>query len=156
MKLLVLGIGNPIRGDDYIGIEIARRIKSKLSKILCEHDIAVKEARTTTLDLLSTIPNYDKVVIIDAVKTETGKAGDIYKFNAKDLNEPAHYSVHNSNLSSTLKLGEKLGLKIPEIVVYGIEVKDTTFREGLSKELKKAIPKTISKIMKELWKRGVM
>ncbi|MDI6855385.1 MAG: hydrogenase maturation protease [Candidatus Thermoplasmatota archaeon] len=151
MKLLLLGIGNPIRGDDCVGIEIARRIKSKISET-AGFEIEFKEVCTTTLDLLSRISNYDKVVIIDAVKTGKRKVGSIYRLSPKELNEPQRYSIHNFNLSSTLKLGEKLGLKIPEIVIYGIEVKETGLKEGLSKAVEKAFPKAVSKIMTELLK----
>lgn len=50
-----------------------------------------------------------------------------------------------------LKTGEKLGIKMPEIVIYGVEVDNIDrFKEDLSKDVEAAVPKLVEKIMGEL------
>ena len=73
MNTLVLGIGNPILTDDGVGIKIAQKLKEEKARL---EVIMTSEAGIALLDLVA---GYDKLVIIDSIKTEKGKPGDLYK-----------------------------------------------------------------------------
>ncbi|MBU4255930.1 MAG: hydrogenase maturation protease [Candidatus Thermoplasmatota archaeon] len=145
MKTLILGIGNPVLGDDAVGIVVANKLNGKNLKNV---DV---ETANTTVDIISLISGYDRVFVVDAVKTKNGKAGEIHKLGSENLRQTMGHSVHDIDLSTMLKTGEKLGIKMPEIIIYGVEVDNIDrFNEGLSKDVEAAVPTLVEKIMEEL------
>jgi len=112
MKTLILGMGNPIMGDDGVGIWAARALKGKLN----EEEATVMETGMAGL----------RAILIDAIKTGEGEVGKIYRLKPETLNETRHAaSTHGIDFSTSLELGSRLGLSLPrDIVLFGIEVAD--------------------------------
>ena len=81
MKTLVLGIGNPILGDDGVGFHIAQ----ELAKEIKDENIDVKDTSAGGLNLLELIAGYDKLILIDAIMTENGEAGEIYQLKPEEI-----------------------------------------------------------------------
>lgn len=149
MKTLVLGLGNPFLSDDSVGLHIARAVGSRLS----QPDITVMEASLAGLDLLELLTVYDRVIIIDAIQTGDGEAGQVYRLKPETLAATRHASSpHDVNLATALELGRRLGLTMPEdIIIFGIEVADvTTFSEECTSEVQPAIPLVTDMVVKEL------
>lgn len=145
MKTLILGIGNPL-GDDAVGIVVANKLKKKNLK-----NVDVETANTIGLEIINIISDYDRVFVVDAVKTKNGKTGEIHKLGSENLRQTMRHSVHDIDLSTILKTGEKLGIKMPKIIIYGVEVDNIDrFKEDLSKDVEAAVPKLVEKIMGEL------
>jgi hydrogenase maturation protease len=150
MKTLILGLGNDILCDDGVGIYVARELKKILGG---RNDIAVTEASLAGLGLLDVLAGYDKAIVIDAIQTNDGKSGEVYRLNSNDFAATRHTaSTHNVNFASALELGNKLGLLLPKkIVIFAIEASDvTTFNEDCTPTVKKAIPKCIDMVLKEI------
>ena len=149
MKTLVLGIGNPILSDDAVGIRVAREIGKKLDN----PQITVSEESVAGLSLLDSIVGYDKVIIIDAIQTEKGRAGHIYRMGADDFSLTKHFSSpHQINLVTALELGKMLNLAMPqEINILAVEARDvSTFGERCTPAVEKAIPKVVKIVLEEL------
>ncbi|MCK4361768.1 MAG: hydrogenase maturation protease [Dehalococcoidia bacterium] len=146
MKTLILGIGNPIVTDDSAGLKIAQRIKER------NPELEVIEACSGALGLLDDVAGYDKLIIIDSVKTEGGKPGELYKLELEDLNPTLeHATSHGLDIASAFKLGEGLGYKMPQsVIIYAVEIKDNTnFGEECTKEVAERIPLLAQQIMEE-------
>jgi hydrogenase maturation protease len=143
MKTLILGLGNPFLGDDGVGIFIA----SKLGKLKLNVDI--KKVCASGFAILDEIQGYDRLILIDSIKTKDGKPGDIYKLGLESLKESIHLcSPHGINLATAIEVGKLIGLELPEeIIICAVEVKDTSFREGCTPEVKRAIPKAVGMIL---------
>ena len=149
MKTLVLGLGNPILGDDSVGFRVIQGLKDKFS----HPGLTLMESSASGLGLLDLITGYDKVIIIDAIQTEGGQAGKIYRLNTENFSGTRHLaSPHNINLATALELGKKLGIALPQqIIIFAIEVVDvTTFSEKCTPEVEQAIPLAVSMIAEEL------
>ena len=149
MKTLVLGLGNPILSDDGVGIKVAQEVGKKLD----DPQITVSEASVAGLSLLDSIVGYDKVIIIDAVQTKEGNAGQIYRMGLQDFSSTKHFSSpHQINLATALELGKMLNLAMPQkITIFAVEAKDiTTFSEKCTTEVEQAIPKLVKMVMEEL------
>jgi len=150
MKTLILGLGNDILCDDGVGIYVARELKKALAD---RKDIAVAEASLAGLGLLDVLAGYEKAIVIDAIQTREGKAGEVYRLNSNDLTATRHTaSTHNVNFASAIELGHKLGLSLPtQIVIFAIEVTDvTTFSETCTPEVSKSIPTCVNMVMQEI------
>jgi hydrogenase maturation protease len=149
MRTLILGLGNPILSDDGVGNRIAQELGNKISN----RDITVEETSMSGLGLLDVLVGYDRAIIVDAIKTTNGKAGQIYRLTAEAFNDTRHASsVHDVNFATALELGRRVGMPIPgQIIIYAVEVANTSnFSEEFTPEVKKAIPRCVKMIFKEL------
>ena len=149
MKTLVLGLGNPILSDDSAGYRVAMVLKDRLHM----PDVDIQEAGIAGLDFLDMITGYDRTIIIDAIQTEKGKPGQIYRLGPEILADTRHTGTpHDVNLATALELGRKLKLKLPRIItIFAIEVEDvTSFSEDCTPAVAKAIPECVEMVIREL------
>jgi hydrogenase maturation protease len=149
MKTLVLGMGNTILTDDGVGCRVAQQLEQKLKG---RPDITVKETSLSGLSLLDELAGYERLIIIDAIQTQDGNPGHIYRLSPDDFKTGRMAVIHDLGLISTLELGHKLGMQMPgEVVIFAIEAKDmVTFSEKLSPEVKKAIPGAVERVVREV------
>lgn len=146
MKTLILGIGNPIVTDDAAGLRIAQRIKE------LKPELEVTEACAGAMGLMDEVIDYDRLIIIDSIKTEGGQPGDLYRLELEDLKPYiSQASSHGLDIASAIRLGEGLGYRMPQSVsIYAVEIKDnTTFAEECTPEVAESIPVIAQKIMEE-------
>ena len=146
MSTLVLGIGNPILTDDGVGIKIAQKLKEG------KPELEVIETSETGIALLDLIVGRDKLIIIDSIKTEAGKPGDLYKLDLEDLRPSGDLSSsHGIGIATAFELGKELGYKMPEhISIYAVGIKNnSTFGEDCTQEVKAKIPSITLQIIKE-------
>jgi len=149
MKTLILGLGNPILGDDGVGFRVAEELKGRLG----QQEVTVMETSMAGLSLLELLAGYDRAIIVDAIQTVEGKAGQIYRLDPEAFAVTRHAaSPHDVNFATALELGNRLGLALPQqIVIFGIEVADaSTFSEECTPEVRQAIPICIEMITQEL------
>jgi hydrogenase maturation protease len=142
---LVVGLGNPILGDDGVGWRVAEALEARL-------DAAEVEVRCLSLGglaLMEHLAGYRRALVIDAV-VAGAEPGSVNLLSAAELNSTevadraSHHtaSVHDMSLSAALELGARLGIDLPgEIAVVGIEAApDFEFSETLSPAVARAIP----------------
>jgi len=151
VRTLVLGIGNPILGDDGVGFHIAQ----ELAKEIKDENIDVKDTSIDGLNLLELIVGYDKVIIIDAIMTDDGEVGGICRLKPEDIGGPAQstISAHHLNLLTTIKLGRRLfPKKMPgEVMVLAVGIQEVTeFTEEMTGKVKEAIPKVVNLVLEEV------
>ena len=146
MNTLILGIGNPILTDDGVGIKIAHKLKEE------RPELEVVETGEAGLTLLDLVTGYDRLIIIDSIKTEQGKPGQVYKLELEDLKPAMDFSSsHGIDIATAFKLGQRLGYKMPKSVsIYAVEMKDnTTFGERCTEEVEEKIPFIAQQIIDE-------
>lgn len=146
MNTLVLGIGNPILSDDAVGIKIAQRLEVE------KPDITVEQTNEAAIALLDLITGYDKLIIIDSIKTERGKAGELYKLTLKDFRPNNDFtSSHGMDIATAFEVGKRLGCRMPQAVsIYAVEVKDNeNFSEQCTPEVTERIPSMVEQIINE-------
>ncbi len=149
MKVLVLGVGNPILSDDGVGIHVARELKKGEMP-----EVDVEELAASGLELLDVVRGYDKVVIIDAIQTTNGRPGELHILEEKDFEKSIHgSSPHGINIATALALGRKL---VPdempkEVVFFAVEAEDlVNVSENLTPKVAKALPRIVERVRKEL------
>jgi hydrogenase maturation protease len=149
LRTLILGLGNPILSDDSVGYQVAMALKERLHT----PEVDIQEAGIAGLDFLDMITGYDRTIIIDAIQTEKGKPGQIYRLGPDVLTSTRHAGTpHDVNLATALELGRKLKLKLPrEITIFAIEVEDvTSFSEECTPRVKRAVPECVEMVIREL------
>lgn len=143
-KVAVIGIGNTLRRDDGIGILILEA----LLKFYKQEAVDYLNFGIASFDLLHRIQNYDAALIIDGINADLAP-GELKIFKLGDIEynlENSATSTHELNLKDIFEFSKNFNLKA-KIYVAGIQVKDTSFGEGLSEVLdnkKEGIARKIS------------
>ncbi|HET9019700.1 MAG TPA: hydrogenase maturation protease [Acetobacteraceae bacterium] len=117
-RALVIGIGNPDRGDDAVGLLVARLLAEALPP-----DVAVTEAGGDALMLLERWRGADPVVLVDAA-APLSMPGTIHRLDpvaAPLPREIALGSTHAFGVAEAVELARALG-RLPErMTIYAIE-----------------------------------
>ena len=150
MKTIVLGVGNPILKDDGVGIHVVEELKKQIQK----PGVTIDSAFTGGMNLLDLMIDHDRAILIDAVKIENKKLGDVGLFGLGELSSLHTCNPHDVSLPQAIDLAKKLGEnRIPsDIKVVGINIGELgcEFGEELSSEIAKAIPKAVELVKKEV------
>jgi hydrogenase maturation protease len=144
---LVIGLGNPILGDDGVGWRVAEQVSERLH----DSDVDVICLSLGGLALMEYLAGYRRAIIIDAVSSGA-MPGSLYRKTAREMDGLGvrhTASVHDMSLCSALALGRELGIDVPEeIQVVGVEAEpDFDFGEELSAPVAAAIPAAILAVM---------
>ena len=140
---LLLGMGNTIVSDDAIGVLLARDLGARLAGTP-SLDV-VEEGPPGTLDLVERLLGYERVIVIDSIRTRDGRPGTWYSFTAAALRGTTNLrNVHDTNFATALELSRQLGLRLPgddQIHILAVEIlQNDTFGESLSPPLAAAYP----------------
>jgi hydrogenase maturation protease len=142
-RILVLGLGNDILGDDAVGLLAARRLRAVLPET-----VDVVESGGGGLDLLDALEGYDQAVLLDAILTGKHPPGTILEFSVEDFKKDDAPSPHYAGLPTVLQIAENLDIHFPsrfQIVAVEVENPYEVF-EGLSKLVEAAIPSVILRV----------
>jgi len=157
MKTLVVGLGNPILGDDGVGWKVAGKIEQQLSP---DQSIAVDCLSLGGISLMEHLIGYDRAILIDAFASDE-EIGSIHMMKLKDMpNYSAFHisSTHDTSLQNAIELGRSLGAHLPEdIIVIGIATRRIyDFSEELSRPVAEALPQAAKIVLDLLEKNLVM
>jgi len=145
-KILLIGVGNPLRGDDAAGRLVANLIRERqpLSFRVIEHD-------GEGASLIEAWAGAQKVVVVDAVSSEA-PAGTIYRFDAVEQPLPGKVfqnSTHAFGLCEAVELARTLHRLPRQLIIYGIAGKSFSTGEHLSAEVESAVSHVVEQILKE-------
>lgn len=145
--VLIIGVGNEYRGDDGVGLAVARRIRE-----LNLSAVKVIEASGEGAALMEAWQGAEAAMLIDAVYSG-GTPGTIYRFDARTESIPAkffHYSTHAFSVAEAIELARALNQLPPRLIVYGIEGLRFDAGVGLSAEVERATPEVVRRALREM------
>jgi len=133
-NIVIVGIGNEIRCDDAIGIVVGKRLADSLA---CDFI----EETSVDLSLIDLFEKYEKVILIDSVKTG-GKVGTLYEIPIADLPGKKAISAHSRDFHSLIYIAKNNGVAVESrVLFFAIEIfKNNEFGENLSPDLASQIP----------------
>ena len=140
-RIVVLGLGNDILGDDAVGLLAARRLRAFLPE-----SVDVQEAGGGGLELLDVLEGYDRAVLLDSIATGVHPPGTILEFSSDDFQKVVAPSPHYAGVPELLQMAEQLGIPFPKTIrILAVEVEDPyTIREGLSQSATQALPTLVA------------
>jgi hydrogenase 3 maturation protease len=142
-KVVVAGIGNPIRSDDYVGLNIVEKLKGKLPGTVC-----LLECETVPESYLLDIEEFNPthVLLIDAAFLGLNP-GEASLVDAEKITDFSAITTHLLPLRIFCEyVKQATGAKIALLL---IEPKSMEFGEGLTAEVQ-AVAERITKILLEL------
>jgi hydrogenase maturation protease len=145
---LVVGLGNPILGDDGVGWRVAERVRTALPE---PESVDVDCLAVGGIALMERVLGYRRVVIADSVCTGKVSIGTVRVFSFSDLPEEAAHvgSAHDTSLKTAVRMATALGASVPdEIVIVGIETDRVyDFSEDLSPPVAAAVPVAVRTVL---------
>jgi hydrogenase maturation protease len=146
-RVLVIGIGNPYRRDDAVGLIVARALREKNLDY-----VEILEMSGEGAALIEAWRGAERVIVIDAV-CSGASPGTIFRFETHRQPIPTQffrYSTHNFGLAEAIELARSLGQLPKELIVYGIGGKDFTVGDGLSPGVAQAASQVLKQILNDI------
>ena len=151
MKTLIVGLGNPILGDDGVGWVVAEQVKKHLPAHL---PVDVDCLSLGGLSLMERLIGYERALLVDALICDA-EDGTIIVSPLDEL--PAYSTLHSTSahdmsLQNAMKLGRQLGADLPkDVIVIGVSARHIyDFSEKLSPPVMDAVPKAAQIIVEIL------
>ncbi len=143
MQTLVIGVGNPDRGDDAVGIEVARQV-------------AIERPHVTVLEFddpseaIDAWEPDDVIVVTDAVSSG-GLLGDIHVVNALTQKLPTGRwsagGTHALGLAAAIEIARALGRLPLRLVVVGVEAKHFGHGARMCDAVADAVPAAVDAVL---------
>ncbi len=148
MKILVLGLGNPLVTDDSVGLRVA----TKLHPLLADRpEVEVSEDYWGGLRLMERMVGFDRAIVIDSICTGA-PPGTIHHLTPGSIPTQRSASSHDVNLPTALALGRGAGLHLPcdeHILLVGIEAEDIlSFGEQCTPAVEAAIAPAVEEVLR--------
>jgi hydrogenase maturation protease len=139
MKAGIIGVGNPLRKDDGIGIVLLEKIIEKKNDL--PSNMEYIDGGTGGMNLLHILALFDVALIIDAVNFN-GRPGESKLFKLEDIcskKSSINISTHESDILKIINLSKELGEAPKKLFIFGVQPKDTSHGDDLSPELQKTV-----------------
>jgi hydrogenase maturation protease len=147
---LVIGLGNPILGDDGFGWRVAEEVRKAVE------GVEVDCLAVGGLALMERMVGYDRVILVDAMYSGQKPPGSLACFPLSKLPDASaghSGSAHDVSLAQALELGRRMGADLPEeVTVVAVEAENVyDFSETLSPAIQAAVPEAVDVIIKQLY-----
>ncbi len=121
MKILILGIGNVLFGDEGIGVHLANYIDEKYDFNSQESSVDIVDGGTLAQRLIPIITDYDRVLLIDCVNVSNGNIGDVYCFDFDAVPDFITWegSAHEVEMLQTLQMIDMMD-DLPPVKIVGV------------------------------------
>lgn len=145
-QILLIGVGNPLRGDDAAGRLTAKLIRSRncLAFRVIEHD-------GEGASLMEAWAGAQTVIVVDALSSDL-PPGTICRFDAAEKSlQPKLFqdSTHSFGLQEAVELSRALDRLPRHLIIYGIQAKSFETAAPLSGEVQKAVQEVVARILQE-------
>lgn len=146
--LRIIGVGNPLMGDDGLGIVAAER----LAALDWPPGVEVLDGGTGGLTLLDLFSAARALILLDAVAMGA-EPGTLRRFTAEELArlpaEAPGLSLHGGGLAEVLALARELG-SLPPLVLFGVEPARVEPGIGLSLPVAAAVEALLAAVRAEV------
>jgi hydrogenase maturation protease len=160
VKVLLLGIGNLLFGDEGIGVHFINYIGEKY-RFEGEPQFDIVDGGTLAQRLIPIIVEYDKVIIIDTINAPGVEAGEVYFFNFDAVPDAVDWqgSAHEVEMLQTLNMMDLAGDRPPTMIMGVVPTVIEATEFSLSENVEAAVPlmeKTLLDYLKTLGITAVM
>ena len=145
---LIIGYGNPLRGDDGAGVLAVKRLAAANASDTSRQAITCLPVFQLTPELAEDVSQVDMVMFVDAARGETpGQIASLEFHPSQWMGEPKlGSSTHHVNPATLLADAERLYGKCPAAWLYTITGRNFGLGDSLSAEVEEALPTLIAEI----------
>ena len=145
-KVLILGIGNVLMGDEGIGVHVVNAVE----KAALPPGVDCLDGGTGSFLLLEPMQTAEKVILIDAT-CDGSPVGTIRRLRPKySADYPPTLTAHDIGLKDLLDAFYLLGAAAPEVSLYAISIPPLQDMEmELSPEVQNVVPRAAQLVWDE-------
>jgi len=148
MKIIVVGLGNPILGDDGVGWKVAEDVRKHLPE---DTPVDVACLSLGGISLMEHLIDYDHVILVDAFSMDA-PVGSISVLKLSQLPNYSAYhttSIHDTSLQKAMELGKQMGAYLPDdVMIIGIATKCIhDFSDDLSPPVARVVPCVVNIVL---------
>ena len=148
---VVIGLGNPLMGDDGAGLAALDVLRDQWRM----EDVELVDGGTWGMSLLPTIEDADRVLFVDAI-VAGGKPGDVAILERDRL--PIYFtrklSPHQTDLRDVLAAAELRGTLPAESIAIGVEPASVALGTELSPQVQRAMVPLVAAVIMQLTRWG--
>ena len=150
-SVVVIGIGQSLRGDDAAGLEAMRQWRERFPETATRSEIRIEACELPGLMLLDLFAEAEAVVLVDAVQS-SAEPGTIHRLGTEELASftTGSKSAHGWGVAETLRLRAQLTYAQVDIRIICIEAGQMELGSGLSQAVESAMPMLCKVIEEEL------
>jgi hydrogenase maturation protease len=151
-EILVLGVGNPLLGDEGLGPQVIHELQGAYR---FPPEVRLLDGGTAGLSLLSEVTAVQRLLVVDAVQTGAAP-GTIVSLEENALRGARRILIgpHEIGVQELLAAARFHGGP-RETVLFGIEPERMELALGLSSSVAKSLPKLMAAVMQRLASWGV-
>lgn len=118
MRILLLGIGNLLFGDEGIGVHFINYLGQKY-RFEGEDGLDIIDGGTLAQRLIPLIVEYDRLIIVDTINAPGVKAGEVYFFDFEAVPDVVDWqgSAHEVEMLQTLTMMDLAGDRPPTMIL---------------------------------------
>jgi len=146
---IVLGLGNPLMGDEAIGVKLIELLQSASGDF---PEVDFIDAGTGGMNILHLLANRNKAIIIDCALMNQ-PPGTIKRFTPDEVQSVknlAHLSLHEVDVLKVIELARSLGECPEQITFFAIQPESIEQRMSLSESLAGRLADYVQTIKKDL------
>ena len=148
-KVVVVGVGNILCGDDGLGVHVVK----SLSLESLPPGVSVLDGGTAGIDILYLIEDADYAIIVDALDAGA-ESGVMFRIPWEEMEnrelKEQMASLHDFNLLTVLSLADYLG-KMPYVVIFGVQPENIKLGDEMSPAVRGVLPTLVQSIKKEIY-----
>lgn len=142
----IIGVGNPLMGDDGIGIAAVERLAARP----LPPGVEAIDGGTGGITLLGLMEGADAVVLVDAVCAGR-PPGAVLRLEAAGIGAGVcGLTLHAAGLAEVFALGREMGMLPPRVVLFGVEPQTIAPGLGLSPAASAALEPLLGAILAEI------
>lgn len=145
-KVLILGIGNTLMGDEGIGVHVAR----SLTEEKLPPNVECLDGGTGSFHLLEPMQRADKVYLIDAT-IDGSEPGTVRRIEPRfSTDYPATLTAHDIGLKDLLDVLYLMG-EPPKVTLYAVSIAPLQdMAASLSEEMRPIVPEVARLVFNEV------
>ena len=145
-KVLILGIGNTLMGDEGVGVSVV----NELEKAALPENVELLDGGTGSFLLLEPMQSAEKVILIDAT-IDDAPAGTVRRLRPRYTKDyPRTLTAHDIGLKDLLDTFYLLGEK-PDVTLFAVSIADLQdMTIELSPELLPIVPEVARMVLEEV------
>lgn len=150
-KVVVVGVGNRLFGDDGVGSLVAEILEACVKS----EDVDVLVRETLDISIIHVLEDYDIVVFVDAIRKSGVEKPELYYVDLDATSQELSLKVvdpHNIDIVRLTLLAHISGKLKAKVYLLGIPVEILELGAPLSKKALNAIPlamKIVEKVLRE-------
>lgn len=144
MKYLLVGYGNPLRGDDGVGPVVAERFLAEAEALMgpvAGEEVKVVAVPQLVPELAELFSEAERVVLVDASRGEA--PGEVRVRRVEPSPETGEHLIHAYDPSTLAAWAGRLYGRTPSVHVVAVGAESFAFSQGLTAEVAAVVPDVV-------------